>query len=76
MDELYNKVRQDTINTIIANPSTAPEAQMMFAAAHNLERFADRVSNICERTVFIATGEFMEIEGEDTEEDFLLDEDE
>jgi len=76
VDELYNKVRQDTINTIIANPSTAPEAQMMFAAAHNLERFADRVSNICERTVFIATGEFMEIEGEDTEEDFLLDEDE
>jgi phosphate transport system protein len=29
--------------------------------AHNLERFADRVTNICERTVFIVTGEIIEI---------------
>jgi phosphate transport system protein len=76
VDELYDKVRRDTINTIMLNPSSAPEAQLMFAAAHNLERFADRVSNICERTVFIATGEFMEIEGEDADDNILLDEDE
>ncbi len=76
VDALYNKVRQDTIEAIIQSPASAPQAQMMFAAAHNLERFADRVSNICERTVFICTGEFMEIEGEDAEEDFPPDEDE
>ncbi len=76
VDALYAKVRQDTIDAIIQSPLSAPQAQMMFAAAHNLERFADRVSNICERTVFICTGEFMEIEGEDAEEDFPLDEDE
>lgn len=76
VDALYDIVRQDTINTILANPSSAPQAQMMFAAAHNLERFADRVSNICERTVFICTGEFMEIESEDAEEDISPDEDE
>jgi len=29
--------------------------------AHNLERVADRVTNICERTIFIATGEMAEI---------------
>jgi phosphate transport system protein len=69
-------VRQNTIEAIIQSPASAPQAQMMFAAAHNLERFADRVSNICERTVFICTGEFMEIEGEDAEEDFPMDEDE
>jgi phosphate transport system protein len=76
VDALYNKVRQNTIEAIIQSPASAPQAQMMFAAAHNLERFADRVSNICERTVFICTGEFMEIEGEDAEEDFPPDEDE
>jgi phosphate transport system protein len=76
VDALCSIVYQDTINKVIANPTSIPQAQLMFAAAHNLERFADRVSNICERTVFISTGEFMEIESEDVEEDFQLDEDE
>jgi phosphate transport system protein len=35
--------------------------------AHNLERFADRVTNICERTVFIVTGELTEITDTDNE---------
>jgi phosphate transport system protein len=30
--------------------------------AHNLERVADRVTNICERTIFTATGEMKEID--------------
>jgi phosphate transport system protein len=76
VDALYDLVYQDTVNKVLANPSVIPQAQLMFAAAHNLERFADRVSNICERTVFISTGEFMEMESEDAEEDFLQDEDE
>jgi phosphate transport system protein len=36
--------------------------------AHNLERTADRVTNICERTIFIATGELMEIDSTDDED--------
>jgi phosphate transport system protein len=70
VDALYGKVYQDTIDKIQANPSSVCQAQLMFAAAHNLERFADRVSNICERTVFIATGEFMEMESEEADEYF------
>jgi len=35
--------------------------------AHNLERVADRVTNICERTVFIVTGELAEINDTDNE---------
>jgi phosphate uptake regulator len=35
--------------------------------AHNLERMADRVTNICERTVFIATGRMMEFDQSDDE---------
>ena len=36
--------------------------------SHNLERTADRATNICERTIFIATGEIMEIETPEDEE--------
>jgi len=36
---------------------------------HNLERLADRVTNICERTVFISTGELMELEIDEEDED-------
>ena len=71
VDALYGKVYQDTIDIVKTNPTSACQAQLMFAAAHNLERFADRVSNICERTVFIATGEFMEMESEEADEFFL-----
>jgi len=34
---------------------------------HNLERLADRVTNICERTVFVATGELLELDASDDE---------
>ena len=70
VDVLYGKVYQNTIDIVKTNPASACQAQLMFAAAHNLERFADRVSNICERTVFIATGEFMEMESEEADEYF------
>jgi phosphate transport system protein len=36
--------------------------------AHNLERVADRVTNICERTIFIVTGEIKEIDSSDDEQ--------
>jgi len=36
--------------------------------AHNLERMADRVTNICERTVFITTGELLELDQTDDED--------
>jgi phosphate transport system protein len=32
--------------------------------AHNVERIADRVTNICERVVFLATGQLLEIPSE------------
>jgi phosphate transport system protein len=35
--------------------------------AHNLERFADRVTNLCERTIYIATGETIETASDDDE---------
>lgn len=68
VDDLYNQVYRLLINSMIANPSTIDHASYLLWVAHNLERTADRVTNICERTIFIATGELMEIRSSDDED--------
>ncbi len=69
VDELYNRVYHALVNAMIANPETIDHANHLMWAAHNLERLADRVSNICERTVFVATGELLELEPPEDEEE-------
>jgi len=68
VDKLYNLVYRDLLNQMIANPESIDHATHLLWVAHNLERFADRVSNICERTLFFATGEMMEIRSTDDED--------
>jgi len=63
VDQLYNQVYRELMTYIMADPSAIERANMLLWAAHNLERFADRVTNICERTVFVATGEYREMGG-------------
>ena len=60
VDDLYKQVYRELMTIILGDPSTIERASWLLWAAHNLERFADRVTNICERTVFIATGELIE----------------
>ena len=67
VDKLYNLVYRDLLNQMIENPESIDHATHLLWVAHNLERFADRVSNICERTLFTATGEMMEIRSSDDE---------
>ena len=50
---------------IMADPKNIERANWLLWVAHNLERFADRVTNICERTIFIVTGELTEIGSKD-----------
>jgi phosphate transport system protein len=61
VDKLYNLIYRELVNQMIANPDSIDHATHLLWVAHNLERFADRVTNICERTLFTATGELMEI---------------
>jgi phosphate transport system protein len=65
VDELYKTVYRKLVTTMIANPDVIDHANFYMWAAHNLERMADRVSNICERTIFVATGELLEVESKD-----------
>jgi phosphate transport system protein len=67
VDALYNQIYRELMTFVIADPKTIERANWLLWVAHNLERFADRVTNICERTVFIATGELKEIKSSDDE---------
>ena len=69
VDNLYNKVYRQVVEAMIQNPDIIDYANLSMWVAHNLERLADRVTNICERTVFIATGEMMELDSSDDEDD-------
>lgn len=67
VDNLYNEVYRKLVKVMIAQPEIIDHANLLMWVAHNLERLADRVTNICERTVFIATGELTEIDSTDDE---------
>lgn len=65
VDELYNIINRELIQIITANPSIIDNANYLSWAAHNLERAADRSTNICERIVYTVTGELVEIDAEE-----------
>ena len=67
VDELYNQIYRKSVTEMIANPETIDHANYIMWIVHNIERMADRVTNICERTIFIATGELLEIDASDDE---------
>ena len=56
VDALYNQVYRELMTFVISDPKAIERANWLLWVAHNLERVADRVTNICERTIFIATG--------------------
>jgi phosphate transport system protein len=62
VDNLYLQVYRELADVIIADPSTIDRANYLLWVAHNLERTADRVTNICERVVFTVTGQMVELE--------------
>ena len=67
VDALYNQVYRELMTFVISDPKSIERANWLLWVAHNLERVADRVTNICERTIFIATGEMEEIKSTDDE---------
>ncbi|MBW8011196.1 MAG: phosphate signaling complex protein PhoU [Chloroflexi bacterium] len=67
IDDLFNQVSRELISFMISDPETIDRANHLQWAAHNLERMADRVTNICERTIFVVTGELIELDVSDDE---------
>jgi len=67
VDALYNQIYRELMTFIIQDPKNIERANWLLWVGHNLERVADRVTNICERTIFIATGEMTEIKSTNDE---------
>ena len=65
VDELYEQVYRELMVLIIQTPAAIQRANWLLWVAHNLERVSDRVTNICERTTFVVTGELKEIASSD-----------
>lgn len=61
VDALHDQVFRELLLIMIEQPKTITRATWLLWVAHNLERFADRVTNICERVVYSVTGEMVDI---------------
>ena len=62
VDQLYLHVYRTVMSLSLTNPAGIERFNHLMWAAHNLERMADRVTNICERIVYVATGEMKELD--------------
>ncbi len=60
VDELYHQVVRELVSIMIEDPRTITRCTYLIWVSHNLERIADRVTNICERIIFLVTGELVE----------------
>ncbi|MCB0208294.1 MAG: phosphate signaling complex protein PhoU [Anaerolineae bacterium] len=63
VDEQYNQIFKDLLKLIITDTRVTDQATYLLWAAHNLERTGDRVVNICERVIFMVTGQMTELNG-------------
>jgi len=64
IDALYGQIYRDLTTYIIDDPKLLDRAIYLIWVAHNLERAADRVANICERVICLVTGEIMEFDAD------------
>jgi phosphate transport system protein len=62
VDGLYDQVFRELLTFMMVDPKTINRATRLMWVAHNLERAADRVTNICERVVFMVTGKMEGLE--------------
>lgn len=62
IDECYSKLYDEAIHSVLDNPRNIERANYIIWVAHNLERLGDRVTNICERVMYVVTGERPELD--------------
>ena len=69
VDELNDEVFRELLEIMISDPRTITRATYLLWIAHDLERFADRTTNIGERVIFLMTGRIVELNATSTSED-------
>ena len=65
LDDLYDQVYRELITYVLADAKNIDGANHLMWVAHNLERTADRSVNICERVIFMTTGEMIELDDDE-----------
>jgi len=61
VDMLHDQVYRELLTYMIENPQNITPGTYLLWISHNLERIADRVTNICERVIFLVTGKMEKI---------------
>jgi phosphate transport system protein len=61
IDECYTRLYYEAVNNVLGDPRNIERANYVLWIAHNLERLGDRTTNVCERVIYIVTGERAEI---------------
>jgi phosphate transport system protein len=61
IDNLYDQVFRELLTFMMEDPRSITRATRLIWVGHNLERTGDRVTNICERVVFMVTGKMEEM---------------
>ena len=67
VDLIFVEIYTGLVESMMKDRSLVSLANQLQWAAHNIERMSDRVTNICERTIFVVTGEMNELEESDDE---------
>ena len=61
VDDLYREVYRELLTQMTQDPQSIKRATYLLWVAHDLERIADRATNIAERVIFLVTGKLPEI---------------
>ncbi len=61
VDQLYEQTFRELLTYMLEDEKTIKRAMHLVLVAHNLERIADRVTNICERVIYLKTGTMKEL---------------
>jgi len=56
VDQMYQQIFRELLTYMLEDPKNISRATFLLWVAHNLERIGDRATNLCERTIFVATG--------------------
>ena len=57
VDQMYQQVFRELLTYMLEDPKNISRATFLLWVAHNLERIGDRATNLCERTIFVSTGQ-------------------
>ena len=61
VDALYEQVYRELLTYMMASPAAIQRATFLLWAAHDLERIADRATNIAERVIYMVTGDLAQV---------------